>query len=319
VSACSAGAAAGKQASAPRVALARTTIVPVPRHIGGTVHVHMSPEGADGMRYETLIATSAVAMSLGFTAAGDMLYQVEVAEEQGEGFVPSSDSQYHPNPVQLYADDFTLDEDVTLTSIAWFGYSDYWDFPDLTNFTLWEVHLYVGQGELVEPGERIFEAVYDKEDTNPQELGPQGLFGSTLYRHEVQLDEPVQLEAGQQYWLAVGADAVDPSGDWWLWAQAPPNDETVATWKYNDEVWELRPPDWNPDWPTYNVAFELFGDVGGGLLGDLDDDGLVAVSDLLILLADWGDCADPDDCPADLDGDGTVAVSDLLTLLANWS
>ncbi len=53
-------------------------------------------------------------------------------------------------------------------------------------------------------------------------------------------------------------------------------------------------------------------------LGDLNGDCSVGVSDLLILLANWGSCADCDDCPADLDGDCTVGIADLLILLANW-
>ena len=55
-----------------------------------------------------------------------------------------------------------------------------------------------------------------------------------------------------------------------------------------------------------------------GVPGDIDGDGSVGVSDLLILLAEWGLCADCNDCPADLDGNCTVGVSDLLILLANW-
>ena len=54
------------------------------------------------------------------------------------------------------------------------------------------------------------------------------------------------------------------------------------------------------------------------ILGDIDGDGFVGISDLLILLADWGPCADCDDCPSDLDDDCTVGLSDLLILLANW-
>ncbi len=53
-------------------------------------------------------------------------------------------------------------------------------------------------------------------------------------------------------------------------------------------------------------------------LGDLNCDGVVDVSDLLILLGQWGTCADPNDCAADLNGDGIVDVSDLLILLGNW-
>ena len=54
------------------------------------------------------------------------------------------------------------------------------------------------------------------------------------------------------------------------------------------------------------------------ILGDLDGNGLVGASDLLILLANWGPCGDCDDCPADLDADCIVGASDLLILLANW-
>jgi len=51
---------------------------------------------------------------------------------------------------------------------------------------------------------------------------------------------------------------------------------------------------------------------------DLNCDGVVNVSDLLIMLGDWGACTEPDACPADLNDDGVVNVSDLLVLLANW-
>ena len=49
-------------------------------------------------------------------------------------------------------------------------------------------------------------------------------------------------------------------------------------------------------------------------LGDLDGDCIVGVSDLLILLGEWGQR----DSPADLNGDGIVGVKDLLILLGNW-
>ena len=69
----------------------------------------------------------------------------------------------------------------------------------------------------------------------------------------------------------------------------------------------------------------IFTDFSGGILvssfsalGDLDGDGSVGVSDLLILLGDWGPCPPKGDCPADLDGNGSVGVKDLLILLGNW-
>jgi len=63
------------------------------------------------------------------------------------------------------------------------------------------------------------------------------------------------------------------------------------------------------------ASFELTVTVAG----DVDGDGDVDTSDLLALLAAWGDCPPPpEDCPADFDQDGDVDTTDLLTLLANW-
>lgn len=53
-------------------------------------------------------------------------------------------------------------------------------------------------------------------------------------------------------------------------------------------------------------------------VADLNCDGVVNVSDLLMLLSAWGGCPRDNDCPADLNNDGVVDVSDLLMLLANW-
>ena len=68
-----------------------------------------------------------------------------------------------------------------------------------------------------------------------------------------------------------------------------------------------------------NVVVGLtFGDVVAVCRWDLDDSGDVGVKDLLILLGEWGPCADCNDCIADLDDDCTVGVKDLLILLGNW-
>lgn len=55
--------------------------------------------------------------------------------------------------------------------------------------------------------------------------------------------------------------------------------------------------------------------VGDTCPPDLDNDGMVATSDLLLLLADFG-CVF--DCSSDINGDGIVSSSDLLVLLAAY-
>jgi len=52
--------------------------------------------------------------------------------------------------------------------------------------------------------------------------------------------------------------------------------------------------------------------------GDLNGDGVVNVSDLLILLGNWGECPGTAECVGDLNDDGVVNVSDLLILLGAW-
>ena len=64
---------------------------------------------------------------------------------------------------------------------------------------------------------------------------------------------------------------------------------------------------------TYKLRVTVHESAGSQF--DLDNDGSVGVSDLLLLLGHWG--TDPGG-PPDFDGDGTVGLSDLLALLSNW-
>lgn len=61
------------------------------------------------------------------------------------------------------------------------------------------------------------------------------------------------------------------------------------------------------------------GDAMQALVGDLNGDGVVNGADLATLLANWGACPQPQNCPADLSDDGVVNGADLATLLANWT
>ena len=64
---------------------------------------------------------------------------------------------------------------------------------------------------------------------------------------------------------------------------------------------------------TYKVRVAVNESAGSQF--DLDGDGSVGASDLLLLLAQWG--TNPGG-PPDFDGNGTVGASDLLALLINW-
>ena len=52
--------------------------------------------------------------------------------------------------------------------------------------------------------------------------------------------------------------------------------------------------------------------------GDSNLDGEVGILDFLAVLATWGTCSDPMNCPSDADGNGSVGIEDFLIVLANW-
>ncbi|MEE2906860.1 MAG: hypothetical protein VX527_03415 [Planctomycetota bacterium] len=51
---------------------------------------------------------------------------------------------------------------------------------------------------------------------------------------------------------------------------------------------------------------------------DTNSDGVVDASDVLAVIAAWGDCKPDDDCPEDVDSDGTVGVNDILLVIGEW-
>lgn len=79
----------------------------------------------------------------------------------------------------------------------------------------------------------------------------------------------------------------------------------------------------NPGDPELDPSIEIdaLSDVAPGPdPADFDGDGIVGVTDLLLLLGAWGPCpVPPDPCPFDLDGDGFIGVIDLLDLLGAWT
>ena len=63
-----------------------------------------------------------------------------------------------------------------------------------------------------------------------------------------------------------------------------------------------------------DVSDDPFAVVASLCVGDLNDDGVVDVTDLLDVIAEWGALKSP----ADINFDGVVDVTDLLIVVANW-
>lgn len=78
---------------------------------------------------------------------------------------------------------------------------------------------------------------------------------------------------------------------------------------------------------NYELALNCFFGDCECLESDLDGDGQIGVSDLLLLFANWGPCAEPcsvgvvelpDSCPGDIIRDCNVGTSDLLKMFTFW-
>jgi len=76
---------------------------------------------------------------------------------------------------------------------------------------------------------------------------------------------------------------------------------TDSAWRYSG---------WNLD----DIQFVTTS--GSGLLGDVNCDGDVNITDLLAVVAMWGECVDV--CNEDIVPDGTIDVSDLLLVIGSW-
>ncbi len=150
------------------------------------------------------------------------------------------------------------------------------------------------------PGETILEEwEFDLPNT--------GIFNPLLFSFESK--SHLMLKEGQRYWITAESPApplLDP-----VWAIAAKDSGVSSTTDCFGCPWEAAG---SGAVPTVIVE----GTVVVGNEADLDGDGSVGTSDLLILLSLWGPCGDCNDCSADFDDNCVVGTNDLLFLLSNW-
>jgi len=142
--------------------------------------------------------------------------------------------------------------------------------------------------------------------------------GLTWVNHDIAATEhiiSIHVVNEQELWAATFDGRVHQSTDGGItWAQVPTGFESDPSLGF--------------DFITRTPSGELwvvgaFGTIlkrpAAATPGDINGDGVVNFGDVLMLLAEWGPCADCGACPADLNGDCTVSFADVLMLLANWS
>jgi hypothetical protein len=195
------------------------------------------------MKIRVLIAP-AVAVLMGGVAMGAVYEQLPDMAQLGTGYWSSNYLTYYP---YMHGENFTLDAGAGVTGVTWWGGSEYYLYPDLTNFAGWEVTFYEDAAGL--PGGVIYNEYFAKAATNPVDTGYDGWQGANVYSHEVGLASPVNLGGGTQYWLSIAADLISAGDDGWWWQISEPVDNLGATWDWNSQYWSNS--------YEYDVTFSL--------------------------------------------------------------
>ncbi|MDX2116985.1 MAG: hypothetical protein SFY96_02255 [Planctomycetota bacterium] len=170
---------------------------------------------------------------------------------------------------QRMADNFTLAGGGQLTGVRWYGGSQWFQFPDLTNMSGFTVEILADDAGAPDGTQVIYSQAFTKAATNPTLNGNLMNFGHGQYTFEVSLANAVNLNAGTQYWISIGATLVNPFADGWVWSKSTQGDGTNASNFFN-----------GPNYFTFNS-----GDMAFDLVGNIPTPGSVGVMALAGLVA----------------------------------
>ncbi len=170
------------------------------------------------MRLVCLIAV----LAFSGVALGDFIYVQPLPADTslwGDGlFSDAVPGQYYD---QLLGDSFVLGADASVNAVTFWGCSEYYDLPDLTNMESFTVRIYDALG-----GTPLVEQTALTADTNPVDVGVTWS-GATLYEQVITLPSPLALLAGTTYYVTVGATITDIYSDAWVWQNSELVDDTV--------------------------------------------------------------------------------------------
>jgi hypothetical protein len=126
----------------------------------------------------------------------------------------------------------------------------------------------------------------------------------------------VSVRAGNGSWSTVWSNQSTIEDDQWQTvaydissvADAQPDVQIRWTMGTTDSAWTYS--GWNID------DIEILSSGGAGVVGDINCDGIINVTDILLVVGGWGPCNDH--CAEDIIPDGTINVLDLLHVIGNW-
>jgi len=163
---------------------------------------------------------------------------------------------------QRIADNFNLGGSTTIDRVKWWGASEFYIFPDLSNFSGWTVAFY-DAGFSAVGSETI-----SKANITIPDLGAIGIFGQNLYEFDVTLTNPVTVDNG---WISIGSHNISPFDDAFVWnfSVSGDVDGTIAADFFDGNGFQVFQG-------ASDVAFQLFEIPAPGTLALVGLGGLVA-------------------------------------------
>ncbi|MBK7404838.1 MAG: hypothetical protein IPJ41_09445 [Phycisphaerales bacterium] len=188
-------------------------------------------------------------------ARGVLVYgQPTTADDTKVGLGWYSQSEPRVRKNYKHADDLMVAADAEIGRIVWWGQSSLHTYPDLTNFDSFQIEFFAGElvGGQWLPGPLVASEVLDLGATNPTETGRKTSAGAFEYRHDAELANPVALQGGQRYFLAISAGMIknDFSSDAWQWQDADLHDGWSGVYSWATGEWS--------GFQDSDSAFELY-------------------------------------------------------------
>lgn len=156
---------------------------------------------------------------------------------------------------QRMADNFTLDAAGSATALRWWGGSQNFQFPDTNNMASYTVVIYASSAASGGPDTAsiLFQRTVDAESAgfDYTATGASLINGGIEYQYTLNLDAPLALAAGTQYWISVGATLVNPGADAWVWSGSTAGDLVNATDFFTGSGYTVFDPTFN------DLAFEI--------------------------------------------------------------
>lgn len=184
------------------------------------------------------------------TASANVLYsQPSDQPDQPSFFSDAVSGQFFR---QRMADNFSLQSASLITGIRWWGGSQNFQVPDVSNMASWTLWLYADDGSgNVDLNTEINLGTYIFSQTNAVATG-HALFGGGIeYQQEISFDA-LALASGN-YWVSIGATLEVPAGDAWVWAGSSVGDLVNATDFFTGSGFTTFDPTFN------DLAFEVLG------------------------------------------------------------